>query len=417
MEDKQLEVPDHFDPLIQMINFNMQYLVNNNFYREKLDKLESELKDTKNKNYDLIDQISDLRQDYSTLLRKYRKSNPPKIYKESNKRKLNEIVQPNSFKKRRKSKNSLSDEEINRIFFNINNINDIIELEKHGKKIYHNPKLIKLINIIPPLKKLQNMVGLDDVKSAIFNHILYFIQDLNKDEMYHTVISGPPGVGKTELGKILGSIYLGLGILKSDKFRVVKRSELIGKYLGHTAAQTQEIIDDCKGGVMFIDEAYSLGNDNNGDSYSKEALDTINSYLSENKRDIICIIAGYKDELKKCFFNQNKGLERRFPWKYTIEKYNDEELFKIFKYIVENNEWKIDNTIDKSFFKKNYDKFKNNGGDCEILFHKSKLIYSKNYVNNKKRKYKLLNIEDLNNSIDIFDSKSKHKDNYNYMYS
>jgi stage III sporulation protein SpoIIIAA len=86
------------------------------------------------------------------------------------------------------------------------------------------------------------MVGLTEIKTQIFEHILYFIQSLNENEMYHTVISGPPGVGKTELGKILGSIYLGLGILKNETFRIVKRSELVGKYLGHTAAQTSSLL-------------------------------------------------------------------------------------------------------------------------------------------------------------------------------
>ena len=300
----------------------------------------------------------------------------------------------------------------------LENFSDLIKFTNNINKYYvKNIDIYTLIKMKGPLNKLNKMIGLENVKEQIFYQLLFFLQRLDNEnnDMLHTIIEGEPGLGKTELAKILGDIYCSLK--NFNKFYSVKRSDLIGGYLGQTAIKTQKKLEECKNGVIFIDEAYSLGNDNNGDSYSKEALDTINSYLSENKRDIICIIAGYKDELKKCFFNQNKGLERRFPWKYTIEKYNEEELFKIFKYIVENNGWKIDNSIDKSFFKTNYDKFKNNGGDCEILFHKSKLIYSKNYVNNKKRKYKLLNIEDLNNSIDIFDTKSKDKDNYNYMYS
>ena len=411
MEDTQLDLQnefDSYDPVIQMINFNMQYLVNNNFYKKKIDDLEIEITDYKNRNCDLIDQISDLREDYSTLLKKYRKVNPPKIYRENSKRKSSEIVQPNNLKKRRKSKYSISDQELDRIFLNINNIDDIIDLEKHGKKIYHNPKLIKLINIIPPLKKLQNMVGLDEVKIAIFNHILYFIQDLNKDEMYHTVISGPPGVGKTELGKILGSIYLGLGILKSDKFRVVKRSELIGKYLGHTAAQTQEIIDDCKGGVMFIDEAYSLGNEDKRDSFSKECLDTINQNLTENRQEFMCIIAGYKDSLNKCFFSYNEGLKRRFPFWYDIKGYTPDELKEIFKRKVIKDKWILDSDIKSDFFKEKFEFF---GGDIDTFTFYCKMAYSKRIFNHSNLDNKKLILEDLDNGYKTFlENKDKLKE-------
>ena len=106
-----------------------------------------------------------------------------------------------------------------------------------------------------------------------------------------------------------------MGVIKGNKrniygenkyeFKIVKRSDLIGKYLGHTAAKTQKVIDSCKGGVLFIDEAYSLGNPEGRDSFSKECIDTINQNLTENKANLLCIIAGYKDALDKCFFAYN----------------------------------------------------------------------------------------------------------------
>ena len=260
----------------ELIGYNLQYLSSNNFYLYKIDELEKELTTVNSDYIRLRSQFNELSDDYRHLQRKYKKANPPEIYK----RKASDIPESTNIKKRRRTKASYKQEEIADIFKNINSIDDVIKLETHGNKIYHDPKLVKLVNIIPPLKKLNNMVGLSEIKAQIFDHILYFVQDLNKKELFHTVVSGPPGVGKTELGKILGGIYLGLGILKNDTFRVVKRSELVGKYLGHTAAQTQEIIDECKGGVMFIDEAYSLGNEEKRDSFSKECLDTINQNLS-----------------------------------------------------------------------------------------------------------------------------------------
>jgi SpoVK/Ycf46/Vps4 family AAA+-type ATPase len=172
------------------------------------------------------------------------------------------------------------------------------------------------------------------VKDNIINQIVFFLQGLNnedpdKNDMMHTVITGPPGVGKTELGKILGKVYKAMGILSSDKMKIVSRSDLVGKYLGHTAKKTQEVIDECKGGIMFIDEAYSLGNKEGRDSFAKECIDTINQNLTE-RRDFLCIIAGYRDALDDCFFSYNEGLKRRFSFRYDIEAYDANELKHIF---------------------------------------------------------------------------------------
>jgi len=178
-----------------------------------------------------------------------------------------------------------------------------------------------LCNLVNPLTELNNMVGMANVKEHMVDQILFFLQGFNvitrcgkctdctfglaciktQTEMLHTVITGPPGVGKTELGKILGKVYKELGILSNDTFKLVTRSDLIAGYLGQTAIKTQKVIDEAKGGVLFIDEAYSLGNAELRDSFSKECIDTLNQNLSE-RRDFLCIIAGYKEELEKCFF-------------------------------------------------------------------------------------------------------------------
>ena len=211
----------------------------------------------------------------------------------------------------------------------IENIKDLIQLGKsyHFKTnlFYKNIKLEQVYNIVETLIELDNMVGLKDIKTKIVNQILFFLQNFHKNikspdqinfskknpdstEMLHTIITGPPGVGKTQFAKILGKIYAKLGILSNGTFHEVKRSDLIGKYLGHTAAKTQEMINKCKGGVMFIDEAYSLGHKEGRDSFSKECLDVINQNLTEN-RDFLCIMAGYEKELEKCVFSLNPGLK------------------------------------------------------------------------------------------------------------
>jgi SpoVK/Ycf46/Vps4 family AAA+-type ATPase len=205
--------------------------------------------------------------------------------------------------------------------------------EQKKKGYYINGKrysidLEKVYNLKEPLIILKNMIGMDKVKKTVLDLILYYIQRFEKQnsDMLHTIIEGPPGVGKTELGKILGKVYKALGILKSDKFTIATRSDLIGQYLGQTAPKTQEVIDNASGGVLFIDEAYSLGNPDKRDSFAKECIDTINLNLDKNKKKIIVIIAGYKEELESSFFSYNPGLKRRFPFVFTIDGYKPEEL-------------------------------------------------------------------------------------------
>jgi Holliday junction resolvasome RuvABC ATP-dependent DNA helicase subunit len=207
----------------------------------------------------------------------------------------------------------------------------------------------KLNKILPSLIKLQKLTGMVSVKKTIVGHILYFLMNYEKNQdMIHTVIEGPPGVGKTTLGYILGEIYSNLDIIEQPKnktnqlkFKIVKRSDLVAKYLGQTSHRTQEVINSVLGGVLFIDEAYSLGNNDVDDSYSKECLDTLNQNLSEKKNQFLCIIAGYKDALERNFFAYNEGLRRRFPFTYTIEEYTPNELKNIFVGMLDNSNWSL----------------------------------------------------------------------------
>ena len=233
--------------------------------------------------------------------------------------------------------------------------------------------------------------------------------DNKNTDMLHTVIQGPPGVGKTHVCRILAKIYKGLGFLKNETITTVKRDDLIGKYLGQTADKTRKLLEKTLGGVLFIDEAYSLGDTEGRDSYSKEAIDMINSYLSEHPHDLICIIAGYKDALNKRFFSQNEGLSRRFTHRFNIEKYNASELRLIFFKIVEDNNWFISNKNDipEDFFEENIDLFEFNGGDMLNLFGFCKKIHSLRLLkiedeNNLKSSKKQINYDDIKGALKLF---------------
>jgi SpoVK/Ycf46/Vps4 family AAA+-type ATPase len=218
------------------------------------------------------------------------------------------------------------------IFGNLNNINDIINLKNHPKRFdfITNNKFNKLYNIIPALEELNVIIGMDNVKEKIFRSICYFLHDINErssnNEMNHIMIMGPPGVGKTTVAKIMANIYLRLGFLENDTFITATRSDLIAKYLGQTADKTQKVIDSALGGVLFIDEVYSLGNKEGRDSFAKECIDTINLNMSRTDRPWLLIVGGYKEEIEDSFLAYNKGLERRFTIKLEINGYNDDEL-------------------------------------------------------------------------------------------
>jgi hypothetical protein len=302
---------------------------------------------------------------------------------------------------------------------NQNGFNGYYELD--DKKYIMN--LETMCKLVPPLKKLNRMIGIKNIKDQIFEMIVYYLQGFeNKNKnMLHSVIEGPPGVGKTKLGKILAQVYSALGVIPSSNFKYVRATDLIGDHVGATKHMTQNVIDDADGGVLFIDEAYALGNNDSKDPYGKECMDTLNFNLSENKKKLIVIIAGYPDQLEKCFFSQNIGLQRRFPFRFRIDKYSPSELSDIFKDKIKKSKWKINNEVSdeylQKFFEKNADQFKNFGGDIENFFKRCQISHSNRLIKEKadvSLRGKLSTI-DLENGLNSF-KKNKKEDDKTYLH-
>ena len=294
----------------------------------------------------------------------------------------------------------------------INNLNDLIELiEKYpdDKEIEYNINMSALHQIKEPLIQLNNMIGMKGVKENIIDQIVFYIQNLhtlqNKgNDFMHTVIYGPPGTGKTEIAKIIGSIFAKMGILTKGTFKKVTRSDLIAGYLGQTSIKTRDVIKECLGGVLFIDEAYALGNEEKRDSFSKECIDTLCEALSDHKDNLMVIVAGYENELNNCFFNYNQGLNSRFTWRFKTEEYTAEDLYNIFVKKVNDAGWFLDDNskIQVEWFEKNKLHFKSYGRDIENLFAKTKIAHSRRVFCLDSSLKKLLTIKDIDKGLEIY---------------
>jgi SpoVK/Ycf46/Vps4 family AAA+-type ATPase len=290
----------------------------------------------------------------------------------------------------------------------LSDIISIINKNEYRADTEYNIDLKSLHNIKTELLDLNNMIGMENMKQSIVDQLLYFVQNLHvgkeSGDFKHTAIYGPPGTGKTEIAKIIGKMYSKMGILKNNVFKKVTRSDLIGGYLGQTAIKTRKVIEECMGGVLFIDEAYSLANGEREDSYSKECLDTLCEALSDHKNDLMVIIAGYEDELNETFFRVNKGLHSRFIWRFTMDEYSSIEMMKIFKKKVLDQEWSFEeeDQIKERWFIDKKDNFKAYGRDMELLFTYTKVCHGRRIYGKDKDIKKKISIQDLDKGYEIF---------------
>jgi ATP-dependent 26S proteasome regulatory subunit len=401
--------------------------INNNLSgKQKIDNVVKDIKDDfvesnlQNPNFTGLSTLASLLYNIETNL-------DPNLYEQSPFR-LNTPI-------KKEEKNSEFTLQKNKVIINteINNIKDLLSLIENyplDKTIEYNINMEALHKIKKPLIELNNMIGMKNLKENIVDQIIFYIQnlhtlnsDINGNDFMHTVIYGPPGTGKTEIAKIIGSIFSKMGILNKGSFKKVTRADLIAGYLGQTALKTRDVVNECLGGVLFIDEAYALGNEEKRDSFSKECIDTLCEALSDHKNNLMVIIAGYESDLNSCFFNYNQGLNSRFTWRFKTDEYNAEDLYKIFLKKVNDSGWFLaeHSDIDVNWFEKYKKHFKFYGRDIETLFAKTKIAHSKRVfcLENSVKKY--LTIKDLDKGLEIYlkneDSKEKEREKFNKIIS
>jgi SpoVK/Ycf46/Vps4 family AAA+-type ATPase len=194
------------------------------------------------------------------------------------------------------------------------------------------------------MQSLREMIGLKDIKNKIndYIHYLKFIQ-LRKEQGFeenqklslHSVFTGNPGTGKTSVAKLLGEIYKQMGLLSKGKVTEVGRAELVGKYIGQTAPQVKDVIEKARGGILFIDEAYSLLREaDSSQDFGQEVIEVILKEMSDGPGDIAIIVAGYPKEMST-FLNGNPGFRSRFNLFYDFPDYLPQELLQIAEYLAE----------------------------------------------------------------------------------
>ena len=185
------------------------------------------------------------------------------------------------------------------------------------------------------MKELNQLVGLEKIKKYVLSlEDFYEAQKIREKQglktsevSKHMIFTGNPGTGKTTIARVIAKYLKAIGVLSNGQLIEVSRNDLVGKYMGHTAPQTMQVIQSAMGGILFIDEAYSLYRGTN-DSFGLEAIDTLVKAMEDNRDDLIVILAGYTKEMKD-FLESNSGLASRFPNQIEFPDYTAEELYAI----------------------------------------------------------------------------------------
>ena len=201
------------------------------------------------------------------------------------------------------------------------------------------------------LEELNSLVGLSNVKKKVNDLIAYHHVRMLREQAglksqgttLHLAFTGNPGTGKTTVARIIGHIYKQLGLLSKGQFVEVSRTDLIAGYQGQTALKVKAVIESAKGGVLFIDEAYSLTENDHSDSYGRECLTELTKALEDYRDDLVVIVAGYTEPMKQ-FFESNPGLKSRFNTFIEFDDYSASELFGIFMKMCKDNHYSISST-------------------------------------------------------------------------
>ena len=228
---------------------------------------------------------------------------------------------------------------------------DIVESDKESATTITSDDIPKVRHRDPrkAIERLESLVGLENIKQSIMAHAS--LVNLNKRRMelglfnqlppMHMVFTGNPGTGKTTVAELIGEIYYGMGVLSSGHLVEVDRSKLVGQYIGDTEKNTLNAIKSAAGGVLFIDEAYNLfTNEPDRRDFGLRVIETLLTYLSMEKTNMIVILAGYTIEMEN-LLQSNPGLKSRFSYIFHFNDYTPEQLMKIGSFVMKKEQYEI----------------------------------------------------------------------------
>lgn len=264
---------------------------------------------------------------------------------------------------------------------------------KEKKEPATHPEPTEKITLEEALDQLNALTGLDSVKQAV-NDWVKQIQVFQKRKSmglkvpnmsYHIVFTGNPGTGKSTVARIVGKIYCALGVVSKGHFIDADRSKLVGAHIGGTEEKTSKVIEKAMGGVLFIDEAYTLAQGGEKD-FGNQAITTLLKAMEDHREDLVIIVAGYS-ELMRNFINANPGLASRFKTYINFDDYTPEEMNKIFISLCKSNDYTVSDELKQflnNYFETIYanrDENFGNARDVRNLFEKtvtkqSRRVYS-----------------------------------------
>lgn len=261
------------------------------------------------------------------------------------------------------------------------------------------------------LEEFNSLTGLDKVKEEI-NELVYIVknQQRRKEQglkvpslSLHLVFMGNPGTGKTTVARCVARIYKCLGLLSKGQLIETDRSGLVAGYVGQTAIKTQEVIQRAIGGVLFVDEAYTLANGGSND-FGQEAIDTLLKEMEDRRDDLVVIVAGY-DDLMGDFIRSNPGLESRFNRYIHFEDYTPEQMVSIFEGLCNKNQYVLSEEASEkliSYFEETDISEIGNGRGVRNVFEKAVTQQAKRIESseNDEVDLQLITIEDIDNALE-----------------